>query len=186
MSSVWGRARRGAVNVKILAAGLLLVVPLVVVLANGFRYDPHEIKSPLIQKAAPDFTLATVQEGQELSLSGFRGKPVVVNFWATWCVPCKAEHATLLQLAKRYDGRVQFLGVVYQDKPEAIAEWLQKRGSAFPQLVDVGSKAALAYGVYGVPETFLIDGKGTIVDKITGPVDGQDMLLRLDALLAGG
>jgi cytochrome c biogenesis protein CcmG/thiol:disulfide interchange protein DsbE len=175
--------RRGAVNLRVLLLGLLVVAPLVVVLWKAFDFDPHSIASPLIQKSAPDFVLNAVDDGSEYRLSTLRGRPTVINFWATWCEPCKDEHATLLQLAEMYSGKVVFLGVVYQDKPAAIAGWLDEHGRGFPQLVDVGSRTALAYGVYGVPETFVIDAQGTIISKITGPVDGRAMVAALNKLL---
>ena len=180
-----GRARRsGKVNVVVLVVGLLVAIPLVAVLWNGFRYDPRDIASPLIGKAAPDFTLTPLDGGDAVSLSALRGTPVVVNFWATWCVPCQAEHPTLLQLAKNYDGRVKFLGVVYQDEAENIQKWLAKRGSVYPQLIDLGSSAAIAFGVYGVPETYFIGKDGIIADKVTGAVDGRAATTLLDTLVA--
>lgn len=177
--------RAGRVNLKILLLGLAVVVPLVIVLANGFRYDPKEIASPLVGKPAPDFQLTALDGAQTVQLSALKGTPVVVNFWATWCVPCQAEHGTLLQLARAFEGKVAFLGVVYQDEPGNIQKWLDKRGSFYPQLIDTGSKAALAYGVYGVPETYVIDRSGTIVDKVVGPVSGPAMTASLTTLLGG-
>jgi len=172
------------VNVAVLVGGLLLVLPLVAVLGIGFKFDPHEIASPLIQKAAPDFTLTPLDGSAPVTLSAQRGHPVVVNFWATWCIPCQAEHRDLQALARMFAGKVSFYGVVYQDKPEAIASWLEKRGSLFPQLVDTGSSAALAFGVYGVPETYVIDKEGIIVHKVTGPIDGGEMQSLLSMLVA--
>jgi cytochrome c biogenesis protein CcmG/thiol:disulfide interchange protein DsbE len=172
-------SRSGKVNVKVLLLGLALVLPLVALLAVGFRFDPREIASPLVGKPAPDFTLEPLGGGAPVQLSALGGKPAVVNFWATWCVPCQAEHPVLLALARQFEGKVNFLGVVYQDKPEAIQAWLERRGTAYPQLVDVGSRAALAYGVYGVPETYVIDANGIIVEKIAGAVDGRTLQAQL-------
>jgi cytochrome c biogenesis protein CcmG/thiol:disulfide interchange protein DsbE len=115
-----------------------------------------------------------------------RGQPAVVNFWATWCVPCKAEHRTLVAVAQRLAGKVNFYGVVYQDEPAKIQAWLDRSGSAYPQLLDVGAKAAIAYGVYGVPETYIIDPAGTITYKFTGQVDAGALLAQLEPLLAQG
>lgn len=184
MSYAMGRSPRGGrVNVVVLVVGLLVAIPLVAVLWNGFNYDPKEIASPLIGKAAPDFTLTPLEGGAPVALSSLRGTPVVVNFWATWCVPCQAEHATLQQLARNYDGRVKFYGVVYQDEGANIQNWLLKRGSAYPQLLDVGSSAAIAFGVYGVPETYFIGKDGIIVDKVAGAVDGRTAIAVLDKLV---
>ncbi|MFZ5482181.1 MAG: cytochrome c-type biogenesis protein CcmH [Myxococcota bacterium] len=154
----------------VLAVGLAIVLPLVAVLANGFRFDPRAIDSPLVEKAAPDFALTSI-DGQPFKLSDLRGKPVVVNFWATWCVPCQQEHALLLAAAKKWGDRATFLGVVYQDTPEKIRGWLDRHGEGYPTLVDEGSKVAIAYGVYGVPETYVIDAGGVIRHKFVGPVD---------------
>lgn len=184
MVNSMGRSPRGGrVNVVVLIVGLLVAIPLVAVLWNGFRFDPREIASPLIGKAAPDFTLTPLDGGAPVSLSALRGTPVVVNFWATWCVPCQAEHPTLLQLAKNYDGRVKFYGVVYQDDTDNISNWLMKRGSFYPQLIDVGSSAAIAFGVYGVPETYFIGKDGIIVDKVAGAVDGRAAIALLDEMV---
>jgi cytochrome c biogenesis protein CcmG/thiol:disulfide interchange protein DsbE len=154
----------------VLGLGLAIVLPLVAVLANGFRHDPREFDSPLVEKAAPDFAL-TSTDGQPVKLAELRGKPVVVNFWATWCVPCQQEHPYLLAAARKWSDRAHFLGVVYQDTPEKIDAWLAKHGEAYPTLVDEGSRTAIAWGVYGVPETYVIDAGGVIRHKFVGPVD---------------
>jgi cytochrome c biogenesis protein CcmG/thiol:disulfide interchange protein DsbE len=171
-------------NKKVLLAGALLVVPLLAVLAAGFGKDPRAIDSPLVGKPAPAFTLLPLDGGAPVSLATLRGKPAVVNFWATWCQPCQAEHADLVAAAQRWEGRASFLGVVYQDTPEKIRAWLGARGGAYPTLIDQGSAVAIAFGVYGVPETYLLDGQGVIRHKITGPVVPQE-LDRMLAALAG-
>ena len=168
-------------NWKILLGGLALVVPLLVILALGFGQDPHEFDSPLIGKPAPDFTLSTL-DGVEVQLSSLKGKPVVLNFWATWCVPCRQEHPALLSAAARNGDRVQFYGVVYQDEPAKIEVWLDKHGKGYPTLVDEGSRAAIAFGVYGVPETYVIDAQGIIRNKFVGPVDPGTLSQQLEAL----
>lgn len=157
-------------NKKILLAGLLVVVPLLVLFAVSFGRDPHKLKSPLIGRAAPPFTLAEVSSGEPLSLERLRGKPVILNFWATWCQPCIMEHRVLHQAAKVLGDQVQFVGVVYEDETERILDFLARNGSGYPTLVDQGGKTAIAYGVYGVPETFFIDASGQIVEKYEGPL----------------
>lgn len=178
--------KRGPV---ILAVGLVAVGGLVGVLASGFQHDPHSIESPLLQKPAPDFTLSALEtdaagQPQTVQLSKQRGTPVVVNFWATWCVPCQGEHPTLVAAAREFEGLARFYGVVYQDKPEAIDAWLNARGRAYPTLIDTGSQAAIAFGVYGVPETFVIDKKGVIREKFTGGVTFDGLSAVLNALIA--
>jgi cytochrome c biogenesis protein CcmG/thiol:disulfide interchange protein DsbE len=170
-------------NTKVLALGALVTVPLIAVLAAGFQHDPHEIASPLVGRPAPDFSLVPLGGDAPVQLSALRGTPAVVNFWATWCVPCQQEHPGLLQVAQLYGEKVHFFGVVYQDEPTKIDAWLQRHGSAYPTLVDEGSRAAIAFGVYGVPETFVVDAAGTIVHKFTGPVDPNDLADLLDTLV---
>lgn len=179
-----GVALRGKVNQKVWFGGLAVIAPLVLLLALGFQYDPRAIDSPLLGKPAPDFVLAPVAgDSPPIRLSEQRGKPAVVNFWATWCVPCKTEHKTLVAVARRLQGKVNFFGVVYQDEPAKILKWLDTMGNAYPQLMDVGSKAAIAYGVYGVPETYIVDGNGVVTYKFTGPVDAASLLAQLDPLV---
>ena len=108
---------------------------------------------------------------------------MVINFWATWCQPCIVEHPVLLAGARKYEGRVAFLGVVYQDEPAAIRRFVSVRGAWGPSLIDENSGVAIAYGVYGAPETFFIDANGTIVEKVTGAVDPRTLVGILDPLL---
>lgn len=158
-------------NKTVLVTGLLLVVPLVVVLAMGFGRDPHAIRSPLIGREAPPFSLVTVGEQKEtLSLASLQGKPLVVNFWATWCQPCKQEHGVLTRGARMFGDKVQFVGVVYEDEEPAILDFLARYGSGYPALLDQGGKTAIAYGVTGVPETFFIGADGKVVSKYAGPL----------------
>jgi cytochrome c biogenesis protein CcmG/thiol:disulfide interchange protein DsbE len=158
-------------KVVILVAGVVITIVLVVILATGLGKDPQAIESPLIGKQAPDFALQAVGTHETLDLKQFRGKPLVVNFWATWCRPCYEEHPVLVSNAQLMQGQVQFLGVVFQDKEEKIQGFLNERGSAYPTLVDQGGKTAIAYGVGGVPETFFLNKDGRIVDKFVGPID---------------
>jgi cytochrome c biogenesis protein CcmG/thiol:disulfide interchange protein DsbE len=95
---------------------------------------------------------------------------VVINFWATWCVPCYEEHAVLVAAARRAGDSVQFLGVVYEDEEERVGGFLARQGSAYPSLMDDDGKTAMSYGVYGVPETFFVDAQGQIAAKYTGPL----------------
>jgi cytochrome c biogenesis protein CcmG/thiol:disulfide interchange protein DsbE len=173
----------------ILAVGLIVVGVLVAVLASGFQHDPRAITSPLLGKAAPDFTLQTLEPDASgttatVKLSAQHGTPVVINFWATWCIPCQQEHSTLLAVSREFNSVAKFYGVVYQDKPEAIDAWLKARGRAYPTLIDVGSQAAIAFGVYGVPETFVIDKKGIIREKFTGGVTFDGVASLLNTLIA--
>jgi cytochrome c biogenesis protein CcmG/thiol:disulfide interchange protein DsbE len=108
----------------------------------------------------------------------------VVNFWATWCQPCAAENPIFAALARRYAGRARFISVIYQDTPQAIRTYERLRGSWGPALVDPDSRTAIQYGVYGVPETFLIDAQGLVHEKVTGMVSFDGLTRALESMLA--
>jgi cytochrome c biogenesis protein CcmG/thiol:disulfide interchange protein DsbE len=156
------------VNVPLLVIGLAVVAPLIVLLAVSFGRDPRAVPNALVDKPAPVFSLQSL-EGEEVSLAGLEGRPVVLNFWSTWCVPCKVEHPVLQLAATRYED-VAFYGVLYSDEPVKAKGYLKRAGAAYPTLVDPGGKMAVDYGVAGVPETYFIDEKGVITYKQVGPV----------------
>ena len=153
-----------------LGAGLVMIAGLIALLGSGFGTDPHAIRSTMIQKEAPGFSLVDLN-GQTVSLESLRGTPVVLNFWSTWCGPCKAEHPLFQGAARQHPG-VQFLGVVYSDETEKVRRYVGSQGSEYPNLIDPGSRTAIDYGVTGVPETYFIDRSGTILHKEAGPVNG--------------
>ena len=170
-------------NWKVLVAGLVPVVALVGVLASGFGKDPKALPSMLEGKAAPPFELITL-DGETISLESLKGKPVVLNFWATWCRPCVQEHPVLLQASQVYGPRgVQFIGILYGDEAENASAWLAREGQAYPTLLDPGQRTAIDYGVGGVPETFFIGRDGTIVHKYSGPIPMAKMVEILEELL---
>lgn len=169
-------------NRKVLLVGLILVAPLIFVLASGLRYDPREVVSPLIGRPAPEFALSDLA-GRAIRLEDLRGQPVVLNFWATWCQPCAVENPIFAAMSRRYAGRVRFVSVIYQDSPEAVRAYEQLRGSWGPTLTDPESRIAIRYGVYGVPETFIIDSKGLIHEKVTGMVSFAGLSRSLEAML---
>ena len=177
-------ARASRVNPWVLGAGLAVVVPLLAILVMNLGRDPHSIRSPLVGRAAPPFSLAPVGGGAPVSLASLRGRPVVINFWATWCVPCFEEHAALTAASRTFR-EVQFLGVVYEDDEARTQAFLAQRGSSYPALMDPEGRSAIAYGVFGVPETFFIDGEGQIVDKYVGPLN-RGTIAALIARAKGG
>ena len=169
-------------NRTVLVVGVLLGLPLFIFLAIAFKFDPKEFKSPLIGKEAPDFALQDL-DGNRVDIAQFAGRPVVLNFWATWCGPCKYEHPLLVQASKQLGERVGWVGVVYQDEPEKIRSYLAKHGSWGHNLVDTESKVSIAYGVYGVPETYFIDREGKVSYKHVGPLDYDTLYSKLEELL---
>lgn len=154
-------------NRTVLLVGALVVGPLLAFLALGFRFDPRSIESPLIGQPAPPFSLQDL-DGNRVDLESLAGRPVVINFWATWCQPCIAEHPMLIEASRRFADRVHFVGIVYQDEPQLIRRFVAERGGWGPSLLDPGNRVAIAYGVYGAPETFILDTDGTVVEKMTG------------------
>lgn len=160
-------------NRVVLLVGSILTAALLVVLFTGLGKDPSAIDSPLVGKPAPPFALKAVGSGQTIDLTKYRGKPLVLNFWATWCRPCWDEHPTLTESAEALGDRVQFIGVVFQDEEAKILDFLRQRGSAYPTVVDDRGKTAIAYGIGGVPETFFLDARGTIVAKHSGPLSPE-------------
>ena len=170
-------------NRKVLLVGIALALPLLVLLGVAFRHDPQIVESPLIGKPAPSFRLAAL-DGSIVDLDELRGQPVIINFWATYCAPCWVEHPLFMEGARRWNGEIKFLGVIFQDDPELIAQFNGEYGQWGPSLVDEGGRVAIAYGVYGPPETFFIDRDGVIVDKAIGAVAPDQLLDVANRLLA--
>jgi cytochrome c biogenesis protein CcmG/thiol:disulfide interchange protein DsbE len=164
-----GSAGKG-VNAKVLLAGLVVVLPLLLILVANLGRDPHVVTSPLIGRPAPPFMLVPLGGGDPVSLEALRGRVVVLNFWASWCVPCVQEHPALTSAARASGADVVFLGVVYEDEEARAKDFVAEHGSAFPSLMDPDSKTAIAYGIFGVPETYFISPGGTIADKFVGPL----------------
>jgi cytochrome c biogenesis protein CcmG/thiol:disulfide interchange protein DsbE len=157
-------------NRTVLIVGIAIAGGLLAVLFVGLGKDPQHIESPLVGHPAPPFALQAVGSGQTIDLTRLRGRPIVVNFWATWCLPCYQEHPVLVENARAIGSDVQFLGVVFNDSEDKIMTFLRQRGSAYPTVLDAQGKTAIAYGVGGVPETFFIDRQGVIVAKFAGPM----------------
>lgn len=164
-------------------AAIAALAALVVVLALGFRYDPHDTRSAAIGKPAPEFALPALERAGEVSLASYRGKVVVVNFFASWCVPCKQEHAALASAWERYrTADVVLVGILYQDSPDAGRDFLRRLGSGWPTAVDETGRVALAFGVFGIPETFFIDLNGVIAGRHVGPIDVETLAAGIDSL----
>src|SRR4026208_729977 len=164
--------------------GLFLV--LVVFLAIGLGRDPHEVPSPLINKAAPTFRLPQLKEpSKTFSAEDMRGKVWVLNVWASWCVSCRDEHPLLIDYAKW--GVVPIYGLNWKDKREDALAWLDQLGDPYVlSAADLDGHVAIDYGVYGAPETYLIDQNGVIrhkhVGAVTPDVWEKDFLPRVQRL----
>jgi cytochrome c biogenesis protein CcmG/thiol:disulfide interchange protein DsbE len=165
-------------NRTVLIVGVLIALALIGVLFVGLGTNPNEIRSPLIGRPAPMFALREVGTGRTIDVTQLKGKPLVINFWATWCGPCWEEHPVLVETARMNPG-VQFVGVVFQDSEEKILGFLNQRGSSYPTVVDEKGKTAIAYGVGGVPETFFLDANGVIKGKYSGPLSQAALLEEL-------
>ena len=161
---------------------LALFAILLAFLWIGLGRDPREVPSPLIGKPAPAFQLADLHSpGQTLSPQDLKGKVWLLNVWASWCVSCRAEHPLLVDLAK--SNVVPVYGLDYKDDPAAGRDWLAQHGDPYTaSIVDRDGRVGINYGVYGVPETFLIDKSGIIRYKQIGPITPealQDKILPL-------
>jgi len=153
----------------------LSVVPVLALLAYGFRVNPRDIPSPLVGRPAAPFVLRTF-DGRDVSLASLRGRVVVLNFWASWCYPACYEEAPALERSWRAyrDREVSVVGVAIQDQPDAARKFIADFSLSFPNAPDPDGKVSVDYGVYGVPETFFIDRAGRIRLKQTGAV-GDDL-----------
>lgn len=169
-----------------IAAVFVGLIILGVALASRFGADPTLAASPLIGKPAPDVALPYLEQPGELALSATEGDVVVLNFWASWCVPCRAEHPVLTAAARDYEALgVTFIGALYQDRPSLGIGFLDEFGRSYTYLYDEGSRAAIEFGVFGIPETFFIDRDGVVVGKISGEVTDGLLRATLDAIILG-
>ncbi|MDO4636881.1 MAG: DsbE family thiol:disulfide interchange protein [Lautropia sp.] len=201
------RARKAAFSfpLRYLLPAIFFLV-LAVFLLLGLGHNPREIPSPLIGRMAPDFHLprltlpstpasspgpatADTQTGQPATIhsQALRGRPYLLNVWASWCVPCLQEHPQIMALAQSH--RIRMIGMNYKDQASEARRWLERNGNPYEMvLVDAQGHAGIDFGVYGVPETFLVDAEGRIRYKMTGALSIQtlqDSLLPAIAALTG-
>jgi len=163
------RRRRRFVATGAVAGAVGLLTALFVF---GLGHDPTVVRSALLGRPAPPFSLPPLEaSGGTVTLSSLRGQVVVVNFWASWCADCRVEHPSLQAAWQRYqDQGVVFVGVPFEDRRPASLRYAHAMGGGWPLVQDPGARTALAYGVYGVPETFVIGADGRVVFKQVGPV----------------
>nr|WP_295130691.1 DsbE family thiol:disulfide interchange protein [uncultured Roseateles sp.] len=163
---------------------LLGFAVLALFLARGLQLKPREIPSPLIGKPVPAFVLPPLLDGgAPLSSADMTGKISVLNVWASWCGPCREEHPLLLDLARRRP-ELQLLGLNYKDEPAQATRWLKELGNPYRAIgSDTHGQVGIDLGVYGVPETFVIDRQGLIRYKHVGPLTAELLRDTLEPLL---
>lgn len=175
------------------AIPLLILGVLLAFFAVGLNRDPRVLPSPLIGKAAPAFALPVLpmpearagEPALRLANADLAGKPYLINFFASWCAGCQIEHPYLMQLGRQ--GAVTLVGVDYKDAEADVRQWLAARGNPYaPILVDLDGRAGIDFGVYGVPETFLIGADGRVLHKHVGPLTAEAFERDFQPLLRAG
>lgn len=166
----------------------LSAVVFAVVLASRFGADPGLVDSPLIGNPAPQFQLESLDGTTTVSLDDLRENIVVINFFASWCLECRAEHDDLVATSNVFGGEgVRFVQISYQENVNDSSEYLDRAGRSDSTLYlqDPGSRTAIAYGVFGIPETFFINEEGTVVGKVIGETDALMLGATIDAIRRG-
>jgi cytochrome c biogenesis protein CcmG, thiol:disulfide interchange protein DsbE len=167
-------------------------VALVVLFAFGLNpgRDIHALPSPLIGKAAPEFALSDVMDpSRTVSNAALKGQVYLLNVWATWCVPCRQEHAELLAIASQH--AVPIIGLNYRDQRDKAKLFLEQLGNPYSAVAfDSTGRTAIEWGVYGAPETYLVDAKGQVIYKFITPMTEEvwekEFLPRIAAARSGG
>lgn len=167
---------------------VIMTIGVAAIFGSRLNRDPNLVTTPLIGQPAPTRTVPLLEDDGTLSLADLRGRIVVVNFWASWCVACREEHPALTAAASAYrKAGVTFVGVNYQDRNASAVAFLDAlgRGDSYRYVADPQSRLAIDFGVFGVPETFFVDRQGTIVAKITGASTLPLLSRVLDDIIAG-
>ncbi len=171
------------VTVILVAVGLMAFV-----FNSRFGQDPRLVDSPLIGKPLPELTLDYLEQEGSLTLSDLEGQVLVLNFWASWCIPCRYEHPALTRAATSYEGRgVHFVGILYQDRKGPAVAFLDEfgRGDNYSYVDDPDSRATVELGVFGVPETYFVDAQGIVRGKVQGQITEVVLVDALESILAG-
>jgi cytochrome c biogenesis protein CcmG/thiol:disulfide interchange protein DsbE len=172
---------RRAVAVAIV---LVPVLAFLLLLATGLGRDPRDPSGALEAEPAPTFSLRRLGDGGEFAMEAMRGQVVVVNFWASWCVPCRQEHPALVRAWERYRERgVVFVGVSFEDTEEAALAYAAEQEGDWPLVSDPGARTAIDFGVFGVPETFVVAPDGMIVARRIGAVSYDWLTAEIDSAL---
>ena len=162
----------------------LIVLPIAWLLFSGFGRDPRQVASPLVGAPAPAWSLTTL-DGETLSSKDLAGRPYILNFWASWCVPaCVDEHPVLAATHDRHGNELTIVGVLFQNSAADAEGFLARYGDAgYAHVVDETGRVAIDYGVTGPPETFFVDADGIIRSKVFGPLTDALMAERLAGIL---
>ena len=154
---------------------LLIFLGLTAFFMKGLTLNPREVPSPLINKDIPVFELPALRNGDKsLTQDDLKGRVTLVNFFASWCGPCKIEHPLLMAQAKQKT--INLVGINYKDKPEDALAWLKRLGDPYSRIAaDRDGRIAIDWGVYGVPESYLLDKEGKIRYKKVGPLNAEDL-----------
>jgi len=162
---------------------LVIFIALAAFFAVGLTKDPREVPSPLVDKPAPAFKLAELHDADKVfTPDDMKGKVWLLNVWASWCVSCRVEHPLLVDMSRKQ--LVPIVGLNYKDQRDAGLKWLDKLGNPYAlSAYDVEGKVGIDYGVYGVPETFVIDKQGVIRYKQIGPITPEALEKKILPLL---
>lgn len=170
---------------KILKALLPLIIFsfIAAFLLKGLRHNPSDVPPPLLNKAAPAFTAASLEHpDQQITSAIFQGHVTMLNVFASWCLYCRAEHPVLMDIENLK--QVQLIGLDYKDRLEKAKAWLAQYGNPYSSIIsDPSGKVVITFGVYGTPETFIIDRKGIIRYKHVGPISSADWKEKLLPLI---
>jgi len=174
------RSRRRLIYASWLIGGVAALVALLTINVASPR---TAVDTPIVGRPAPAFDLQTL-DGGRLSLADLRGSPVVVNFWASWCLPCREEAPLLTAAAEEYGPQgLRIIGIVYQDSAESARDFMTRYGQTYPGLLDPDGRTAIDYGVFGIPETFFVDRAGVVRGRQVGAVTEDDLRTRIEAIL---
>ncbi|MBI2889939.1 MAG: TlpA family protein disulfide reductase [Nitrospirae bacterium] len=162
-----------------------IAIAFIVIFGHGLTQDPRAIPSPLVGYPAPRFSLPKIGGGT-LRIEDYAGKGVVVNFWASWCLPCRDEARVLEMVSRGYaEKNVVVVGINMQDEDASAQKFITEEEITFPNGRDAEGKTAIDFGVYGVPETFFIDSAGRVAHKVVGPVHADSIIEGLKKIAPG-
>lgn len=162
---------------------VLGLAALVVVLMLAFQRDPRDIRTGTVGKPAAAFSLDRLDAAGKVTLADHAGKVVVINFFASWCLPCKQENPALVRVWERYrTSDVVLVGILYQDSLDNGRRYVRDNGVTWPTATDEDGRIAFAYGVFGIPETFFIGPDGVIAGRHIGPIDEATLIAAIESL----